>query len=170
MSYIKDVAVPVIALCSLILNVYMAFLLRRRSPHISGIGQLRETLRAFINSCEGSRVLTVEPHYELWEMGFQSLAEIRKAVVECCERFTFDKNVPIDIKTIVARLRAEVEDLYKFRDSFTRFSKGKRFTSDAAIAKWRDLERAKHALSVLQTDFRSKKDELKAFLAKLDSY
>jgi hypothetical protein len=172
LSFLKDIVVPIVAVCSLLLNAYMAFLLRQRRPYVSRIGELREALRAFTNACESSRVLTVEPHYELWGMGFESLATIRNAAVECSELYTLapENLVPTMIKSIVARLRAHAEDLYRFRDSFTRFSKGKLITSDSEIAKWGDFERAKHALSVLQNDFRSQKDELKAFLSRLDAF
>jgi len=171
MSYLKDVVVPIVAICSLLLNLYLAYRLHYHRPPISRVGELREALRAFVNSCESSRVLVVAPHYELWEMAFKSIEEIRNAVVKCSELYTYasERLVPAQIKSIINDLRRSVEDLYAFRDSFTRFAKDRRITSLSEIAKWRDFERAKHALSVFQSHYRSQKDGLKAFLSKLDA-
>jgi hypothetical protein len=151
--------------------VYLAYRLHYRRSPISRVGELREALRAFINSCESTSLLIVAPEYELWEMGFKTLEEIRDAVVECSELYTHtpEKLVPIKIKSIINGLRRSIEELYMFRDSFIRFAKGRPITSQTEIAKWRDFERAKHALSIVQTDYRGQKDELKAFLSKLDS-
>jgi hypothetical protein len=170
---LKDLWAPiasVAALLSLLLNVYMGFLLRRRRPHVARVTELREALRAFINSCAGSRLLTVPPHYEQWGFGFESLSKIRAASVECNELYSHvpDSLVPRKIKTIIFTLQSHIGKLYQFRDSFTSFSKNRRIISDSEIAKWPNFERAKHALDVLQTDFRNQREELKTFLSGLE--
>src|SRR5262249_27712202 len=75
---VKDVAAvvgPVVAIISLGLNAYLAYLLRTKRPHVARVGDVREAFQKLINAL-GNRVMNTPPFVEIWDFGFESLEEI----------------------------------------------------------------------------------------------
>jgi hypothetical protein len=116
-----------------------------------------------------TRLVDVAPHYELWEYGFQSLEELRTAAVDCNNLLQVapDGVVSRDLREAVQQLVDDIKSLYAFRDSYTIFSKGKLITSQMKLSQWKDFEGAKHALSLLQTDYRKNISVINSHLTNL---
>ena len=70
----KDVAAvlgPVVAVISIGVNIYLAYLLRRKRPHVARVGDVREAFEKMINSL-GGRVMNIPPFNEIWDWAFIS--------------------------------------------------------------------------------------------------
>lgn len=145
-----------IAAGSLLLNIIVAIFGRNYRTRVARDDELRARLYDLKHRLDGTNLLTVTPHYEMWEFGFQSLEGLREAAVRCnsiLEIAPFGK-IPAELKKGVAQLVNDIKELFRYRDSYTRFSKGERITSQEKIMKWPDFENAKSALSNLQGECR----------------
>src|SRR4051812_2352394 len=70
---VRDVAAvlgSVVAVISIGMNVYLAYLLRRERPHVARVGEVREAVQKMINTLRG-RVMS-GPQKE-WEFAFEGL-------------------------------------------------------------------------------------------------
>jgi hypothetical protein len=145
-----------IAVVSILVNIYLAYSLRSYQKMVTRKENLRSHLFNLKHSLDNTSLLTVTPHYEVWECGFKSLEELRKVAVGCyvIMETAPSKEVPGDLKDGVGKLVDAIKELYRYRDSYTRYSQGKMITSREKIEAWPDFENAKHALTVLQGEYR----------------
>ncbi|PJG53749.1 hypothetical protein CVM73_18625 [Bradyrhizobium forestalis] len=145
-----------VAACSLTLNGYLAYLLRHKRTQVSRDDDMRVRLFKLKLALADTRLVDIAPHYEQWEYGFQSLKELRTAAVDCNNLLQIapDGAVSRDVRDAVQQLVDDIKSLYAYRDSYRIFSNGKVITSQEKLSKWKDFEGAKHALSLLQTDYR----------------
>jgi hypothetical protein len=67
---------PIVAIISVGVNFYQAYLLRMKRPQVARVGDIREAFQKMINSF-GGRVMKTAPFLEIWDFGFDSLEEIR---------------------------------------------------------------------------------------------
>jgi hypothetical protein len=146
----------VVAACSLMLNAYLAYLLRNKRPTVSRNDDMRMRLFKLKLVLSDTKLIDVAPHYELWEFGFKSLEDLRTAALDCdgLLQTAPDGVVARALKNAMRELVDDIKKLYDYRDSYTDFSKGKPITSPTKLSQWKDFEGAKHALSILQTDYR----------------
>jgi hypothetical protein len=158
-----------IAALSLLANIYLAYLLRNKRTNVSREDDMRTRLYNLKHKLDGTALITTPPHYELWEQGFKSLADLREVAVRSYGQLEIapDGRVPRDLRTAVKQIVDDIKLLYEYRDSYTRFAKGRSITSQELIEQWPDFERAKHALSVLQADCRKNVPTIDTHLTKL---
>jgi hypothetical protein len=130
---------------------------------------IRTRLYNLKHKLDDTRLLSVVPHEELWEYGFKSLEELREVAVKCYGLLEVapDRRVPRELKNAVAQLVNAIKGLYEYRDSYTRYSKGQLITSQEKIEAWPDFEKAKHALSVLQGEYRRSLPTIESHLTRM---
>jgi hypothetical protein len=158
-----------IAALSLILNAYLAFLLRNRRTDVSRNDDIRTRLYNLKHKLDETSLIAVTPHYELWEFGFKSLEELREVAVRRSGLLEIapDGRIPRELKNAVKQIVDDIKGLYAFRDSYTKFAKGETITSQERLRQWKDFERAKNALSVLPADCRTNIPIIDAHLTRL---
>jgi hypothetical protein len=158
-----------IAVTSLLVNVYQAYLIRNYRTNLARDDDVRTRLYNLKHKLDETSLVSVPPHYEVWEYGFKSLEELREVAVKCngLLQVAPDGRVPRELKNAVRQLVEDIKGLYQYRDSYTRFSRGKLITSQEKIEAWPDFERAKHALSVLQAAYRSNLPTIDAHLTRM---
>lgn len=154
-TQVVSTASPVIAALSLFLNIYLAYLLRNARTNVSRNDDMRTRLYNLKHKLDETSLLTTAPHYEMWEYGFKSLEELREVAVKSYGQLEIapDGRVPRELKTAVKQIFDGIKELYRYRDSYRLFLKDDN-NLPYEIDKWNDFERAKHALSVLQADYR----------------
>lgn len=167
-AQLVSTASPAIAALSLFLNIYLAYLLRNARTNVSRNDDMRTRLYNLKHKLDETSLLTTAPHYEMWDYGFKSLEELREVAVKSYGQLEIapDGRVPRELKTAVKKIFDDIRELYKYRDSYRLFVKGDtNFTYE--IENWNDFERAKHALSVLQADYRNNITIIDRYLTKL---
>jgi hypothetical protein len=105
----------------------------------------------------------------MWSYGFVRLEKLREMAVKCYGLIEVapDGSVPREVKNAVRQTVDDIKNIYQYRDSYDRFSKGKLIRSQEQIESWLDFERAKHSLTILQTDYRKNISTIEAHLTKL---
>ena len=73
----------------------------------------RLTVEAVISKLENSRLYSLEPHYEIWERGFESLDETRSLIRHANARTVRSK----DVSTALVRMEDIHRPLIDLRDS-----------------------------------------------------
>jgi hypothetical protein len=158
-----------IAAVSILVNIYQAVVIRNYRTKLARDDDVRTRLYNLKHKLDATSRVTTPPHYEMWEFGFKSLEELREVAVKCHGLLEVapDGQVPRELKNAVGQLVDDIKGLYQYRDSYTRYSKGKLITSQQKIEAWPDFERAKHALSVLQSGYRNNRPIIETHLTRM---
>jgi hypothetical protein len=87
------------------------YLLRNKRTNVSRSDDMRKRLYELKHAIDGTSLLTVPPHYEMWEYGFRSLAELREAAVRCYGQLDIapDGSVPRELRNAVKQLVDDIK-------------------------------------------------------------
>lgn len=75
---------------SLCATLFLAYLLRNVPTSLSRKDELRTRLYELKHKLDETSLMTITPHYEMWEYGFKSLEEIRERqlnAMACSKQF-----------------------------------------------------------------------------------
>lgn len=168
LNKVAAVAASVIALASLALNIYQAFLLRRRRPQVDKIEEIRSSLKDLLNKLE-TRLLTEPAMQEQWDQGFDRLKEILPACGNCDRTLSSAKAslVPKSVQRAVAEIHNKMVALYSFQNSFHNFRRGREFVPYHDFTSWNDKRHAEARLHELQVSYQTNKSTLTNYYEKI---
>jgi hypothetical protein len=166
---IAAIAGPIVAAASLTVNVLQAWLLRTRTSTASRKQDVTNALRTIIGQFDSSRIFTVQPHTEIWDRGFKSLATIRAtlATSNTVIKHARSNIVPDEVRNVVDNILKEVQNVYAFSDSFVPIQRGREYVPFTDILKWKERVAAETALTVLQSYVRQNRPVLENYLSSL---
>ncbi|MBV8399498.1 MAG: hypothetical protein JOZ58_19895 [Acetobacteraceae bacterium] len=130
--------------------------------------EVREQLYNMKQKLESTTLLTIAPNDDMWEFGFETLANLPAAVATARGRLELAAGTPRNIRAAVDRLANGIDKLYEYRDSYRKFSGGRIITARSELESWPHFNQAAHALSMLQIEYKSNKETIDHYLENLN--
>jgi len=164
---IAAVVGPVVALCSLVVNIYLFNRSQSKTAPAIRKQEIRDTLKALIAKLNSSQVVSIQPHYEHWLYGFDSMEELRSLCAAAHVVISNSSLPPQNVKTIVADMLTRIRAVLTFRDSLNHLKADRQYLSPDDYEKWPQKREAEISLNDFQNFVRNAEPQLASYLASL---